>query len=108
MFIWVVLNKNAKISTDIVDNYKDLFESRISAGRVEKLLFSEKSEANIFSWSYAVEGHAKKCVERISNLQTNRLDNYTRSQHHALTTVKTKKKKWDLLDICQKFAHILF
>ena len=39
-----------------------MFESRISAGEMEKLLYSEKSEANISSWSYDMEGHAKKCV----------------------------------------------
>ena len=28
------------------------------------MLYSEKSEANISSWSYDMEGHAKKCVEK--------------------------------------------
>ena len=41
-----------------------MFESRISAGAMKKLLVSEKSDANISSWSYDMEGHAKKRVER--------------------------------------------
>ena len=41
-----------------ISNYRDLFESRISAGGIEK------SEANISSGSYDMEGHAMKCVER--------------------------------------------
>ena len=71
--MWKVLNKEVdlgepssqrqcEISKDIVDNYRAMFESRISAGRTEKLPYSENF--SISSWSYDVEGHAKKCVER--------------------------------------------
>ena len=48
----------------IVDEYRNMFESRISAGATEKLFYSEKSGATVTSWSYDMEGHAKKCVER--------------------------------------------
>ena len=58
MFIWVALN----------ENYRNLFESTISAGATEKLLYSEKLGANISSWSYDMQGHAKKCVERYCEL----------------------------------------
>ena len=64
MYIWVALKENAKTSKDIVDNYRDLFESKMSAGGVDKLPHSEKSEANISSWSCDMDGDAKKCVER--------------------------------------------
>ena len=43
-----------------------MFESRISAGRKEKLPCSEN--LRISSWSYDMEGHAKKCVERYCEL----------------------------------------
>ena len=49
-------------SKDIVDNYRAMFESRISAGGTEKLPYSENFR--ISSWSFDMEGHAKKCVER--------------------------------------------
>ena len=39
-----------------------MFESRISAGRVENLPFPQN--LRISSWSYDMAGHAKKCVER--------------------------------------------
>ena len=39
-----------------------MFESRISAGATEKLPCSEN--LRISSWSYDMEGHAKKCVEQ--------------------------------------------
>ena len=43
-----------------------MFESRISAGATEKLPCSEN--IRISSWSYDMEGHAKKCVERYCEL----------------------------------------
>ena len=51
---------------DIVDNYRTMFESRISAGATEKLPSSET--VNISSWSYDMEGHVKKCVKRCCEL----------------------------------------
>ena len=55
-------------SKDIVDNYRRMFESRISAGAIGKLRSTGKLDANISSWSYDMEGHAKKCVERYREL----------------------------------------
>ena len=43
-----------------------MFESRISAEGTEKLPVSEN--LCISSWSYNMEGHAKKCVERYCEL----------------------------------------
>ena len=54
--------RKCQISKDIVDNSRAMFESRISAERTEKLPYSENFR--ISSWSYDMEGHAKKCVER--------------------------------------------
>ena len=43
-----------------------MFESRISAGAIEKLPCSEN--LSISSWSYDMDGHAKRCVERYCEL----------------------------------------
>ena len=43
-----------------------MFESRISAVKLEKLPFSQN--LRISSWSYDMAGHAKKCVERYCEL----------------------------------------
>ena len=60
--------RECRISKDFADKYRNMFESRISAGAQEKLSetrASGKLDANtISSWSYDMEGHAKKCVER--------------------------------------------
>ena len=59
---------------EVVDNFRTMFESRISAGATEKLPCSEN--LSISSWSYDMEGHAKKCVERyceVANKTTQQL-----------------------------------
>ena len=58
--------RQCEISKDIVDNYRTILESRISAAGTEKLPFSEN--LRISSWSYDLEGHAKKCAERYCEL----------------------------------------
>ena len=46
--------RQCEISKDIVDNYRAMFESRISAGGTEKLPFSQN--LRISSWSYDMGG----------------------------------------------------
>ena len=58
--------RQCEISKDIVDKYRTMFESRISAGGTDKLPCSEN--LRISSWFYDMEGHAKKCVERYCQL----------------------------------------
>ena len=54
--------RQCEVSQNIVDNYRTMFESRISAGGLEKLPFTQN--LRISSWSYDMAGHVKKCVER--------------------------------------------
>ena len=67
-----------------------MFESRISAGRLENLPFPQN--LRISSWSYDMAGHAKKCVERYCEWRTKRLNNSTKYQLHALMTIISKNK----------------
>ena len=94
--------RQCEISKDIVDNYRTMFESRISAGATEKLPCSEN--LRISSWSDDMEGHAKKCVERFCGWRTKRLNNSTKYQLHALMTIISKKKNWNPWENCQKYA----
>ena len=54
------------------DNYRSMFESRMSAGAAEKWPETKATvkphAATISSWSYDMEGHEKKCVERYCEL----------------------------------------
>ena len=65
VFLWCTQRK-CEMSKDSVDNYRTMFESRISAGWTEKLPYSENHR--ISSWSHDMESHAKKCVERYCEL----------------------------------------
>ena len=77
-----VTQRERETSKDIVDNYRNIFESRISAGVKEKLLSSGRPDADISSLSYDVEGHAKKCVERYCELA----DKTTQQIYKSLST----------------------
>ena len=70
MKTWDVFKDKCQISKDIVDNYRTMFETRISMRGTEKLPCLEN--LCISSWSYDVEGHAKKCVERYCELANRR------------------------------------
>ena len=95
-----------------MDNYRSMFESRISAGAKEKLATraSGKLDAQtIYSWSCDVEGHAKKCVERyceLANKTTEEL--YKVATAQPLMTINTEKKQMDQWDNSPPFAHKLF
>ena len=52
----------------IIGQYNKMFESRISAGATEKLRGWDKPRAKTSPWSYDMEGHARKCVERYFEL----------------------------------------
>ena len=75
---------------DIVDNYRAMFESRVSAEGTEKLPYSEN--IRISSWSYDMEGHAKKCVERYCELANKTTQTLTKYQFHASMTITSKRK----------------
>ena len=47
-----------------VEKCKDMFESSISAGATSKFTRCDKNYTKTAAWSYDMEGHAEKCVER--------------------------------------------
>ena len=85
--------KQCEISKDIVDKYRTIFESRISAGGLEKLSFPQN--IRISSWSYDMVGHAKKCVERnceLANKTTQQLYKVSTpciDDHHFIEETKS-------------------
>ena len=56
--------RECKLDETIIDEYRIMFESRISAGTTEKWQGCEKPHARGVAWSYDMERHATKCVER--------------------------------------------
>ena len=80
--------RQCEISKDIVDNYRAMFESRISAAWTEKLPFPQN--IRISSWSYDMAGHATKCVERCCELANKTTQ---KCLLHALMTTTSKKAR---------------
>ena len=93
---WRCTQRPCEISKDIVDNYRTMFESRISAGRLEKLPFPHNP--HVSSWSYDMVGHAKNVWSDIVSWRTRRLINSTKYLLHASMTTTSKKKKQNLLE----------
>ena len=67
-----------------------MFESRISAVRVEKLPFPQN--LRISSWSYDMAGLQRNVWSDIVSWPTRRLNNFTKYQLHASMTIISKKK----------------
>ena len=98
--------RQCETSKDIVDNYRNMFETRISAGGTEKLTCSEN--LSISSRSYDMEGHAKKCVERYCELankttqQLYKVSTPSIDDHHFKE--KELKSVGDLSNVCSQLV----
>ena len=58
--------------------------------------------------SYDMEGHAKKCVERYCELANKTTQQLCKVSTPWSMTTTSKKKKWNLLENCHKYALKLF
>ena len=99
--------RQCQVSKDIVDYYRTMFESRISAWRSEKFPFPQN--IRISSWSYDMVWSCKEmCGTYIVSWRTRRLSNSTKYLLHASMTTTSKRKKQNLLENCQIHALKLF
>ena len=89
--------RECKPNEIIIDECRRMFESRFFAGATEKLQGWEKPHAKTVAWSYDMEGHAQKCVERYCE----------QSQVLAWMTTISRKRNLNQLENCQKYAHKL-
>ena len=99
--------RQCQVSKDIVDNYRAVKESRTSAGRTEKLPYSEN--LRISSWSYGMEDHAKKCVERYcesANKTTQQLYKVSTPciDDHHFKEEKEMKSVGELSQVCSQIV----
>ena len=90
-----------KPNETIIEQYKRMSESCISAGATEKLPGWETLHAKIVAWSFDMEGHARKCVERYllgwPSIQTRRIWISGRTTTSVLTDC-LKKCIWHELE----------
>ena len=66
MYIWDVLKDNVKLAKILLTTTEPCLNREFLRCGVEKLPFPQN--LRISSWSYDMEGHAKKCVERYCEL----------------------------------------
>ena len=86
-----VAQRECKISNEIVANYRDMFESRISSEAKEKLPIraSGKPDAETMTWKVT----QRNVWEDIANLRIKRLNHETKSQLHAWMIIKKERRK---------------
>ena len=66
--------RECKANETIIEQFKKMFESRISAGATEKLPGWEKPHAKTEAWSCNMEGYARECVERHCELANKKVE----------------------------------
>ena len=84
--------RQCEISKDIVDNYRTMFESRISAGGLEKLPFPQN--IRISSWSYDMERRFEKVLPKHGweKLQTGNVYSLTEKKGYSCLSFWTMSK----------------
>ena len=103
--------RECQISNDIVANYRDVFESRISAGAKEKLptRASGKPDAEtLSSWSYDMEGHTKRCVERYCELANKTTQQFFKVATPCMDDHQFKEGEYESVGELSTFCRKLF
>ena len=98
--------RQCEIIKDVVDNYRTMFESRISAGGVEKLPFPQNLP--ILHGLMIRKVMPRNVWNDIVSCPTRRLDNSTKYPLPASMTTTSKKRKQNLLEKCHEYAPKLF
>ena len=105
---WECTQRECKPNKKLVDEYRQMFESRISAGATEKLPDSEKRRANATAWSYDTEEHERKCVERHCALANENIEQFYKVSTPCIDDHQLKKEEWDtveeLSEVCSQVA----
>ena len=109
-WIWDVLNVNANRMKLLLMNAEQCSNHEFSAGATEKLPGWEKPPAKTFAWSYDMEGHARKCVERYCELANNKVEQLCKVPSPCLDDHPFKEEravtKWT--QACDTFGKIDF
>ena len=77
-----------------------MFESRTSAGAIEKLRHSGKMNANIFALSHDMEGHANTNIDQLNKVSTSCIDNHQFKQEGLETTGESSKVCFQIVMKC--------
>ena len=89
--------------------YKKMFESRISAGATEKSPGCEKPHAKTVAWSYDMEGHAQKCVEKYCELANKKTEQLCKVSSLCLDDHHFKKEELESVgELCEVCSRIVW
>ena len=103
----ILTNPHHFLNETIIERYKKMFESRVSAGATEKLLGWEKPHAQTESWSYDMEGHAQKSVVRYDGLANKKVEQLYKVSSPCLDDHQFKQE--ELESVCsQNFLECLY
>ena len=96
--------RKCKPNEKIISQYNKMFETRISAGAIEKLPGWDKPRAKTSAWSYDM-GHARKCVERYCELAHKKTEQGFQSLFGRSPNQKEElENKGELSEVC---SHIV-
>ena len=104
---WEALNVNANRRA-VFEQDKEMFESRISTEATEQWPGWEKPHANTVAWSYDMEGHARKCVERYCELAIKKMEQLYKVSSPCLDDHHVKKEELEsvgeLSEVCSQIV----
>ena len=74
-----------------IEQFSKMFESRVSVTATKKITRMRKTHAKTVAWSYDMEGHAQKCVERYGELANKKTDQLCKVSSPCLGDFNFKK-----------------
>ena len=104
-YTWDALKRECKPNEPSVEQYKDMFEPRTSAGATEKLPGWENLTRKQLRGPTTCKDILKNALKDFANWQTRRRSNCTKFQALAWTIFNSRKRNLNQLENCQKFAH---
>ena len=96
--------RECETSKDIMDNYKICSNPESPQEQQKNYLARRDLMRTSLHGPMMWKVFPRKCVEPYFELTKKQLSNSSKSQLHALMTINSKKKNWDLLQNCQKYA----
>ena len=98
---------NVKPNEIIVEEYREVSESRISAGATEKLQRWEKLTQNRLRGPTTWKDMLENALRDIANWRTKRQSSETKSQVLVWMIIISRKRNLNQLENGQKYAHKL-
>ena len=98
------LNVNANLLKQLLNDIQRCLNRVFLLEQLKITQVGKKPRGKIVAWSYDMEGHVRKCVERYCELANKKVEEF---QVLVWVTINSSRKNSDQLEKCQKFAHNL-